>query len=96
MTKRDLVMRISKETGMIQLDVFAVIQKTLDYIAEAVARGDHVELREFGVFDLVVRKSRIGRNPNKPENAVTIPERKVVKFRAGKTMKALILANRPA
>jgi nucleoid DNA-binding protein len=34
-----------------------------------------------------VRKSRIGRNPKKPENVVTIPERKVVKFKPGKVMK---------
>ncbi len=87
MTKRELVVRISRETGMIQEDVQAVLQKTLDYIAEALEKGEHVEFRDFGIFDVIVRKSRIGRNPNKPENVVRIPERKVVKFKAGKKLK---------
>ena len=91
MTKRDLVVRISKETGIVQEDVYTVLQKVLDYITEALVRKENVEFRDFGVFEVCVRKSRIGRNPNKPENVVTIPERKVVKFKAGKQMKAMVL-----
>ncbi len=90
MTKRDLVMRIADETGLIQQDVYTVVQKTLDYITEALVKGDHVEWREFGVFKVVKRKSRPGRNPSNPTQTVTIPARKVVKFTAGKTMKKLI------
>jgi nucleoid DNA-binding protein len=93
MTKRDLVVRISKETGIIQEDVFTVLQKSLDYITEALVRGEHVEFRDFGVFEVTVRKQRIGRNPNRPENVVTIPQRKVVKFKPGKKMKALVLGS---
>ena len=91
MTKRDLVMRIAKETGMIQQDVFAVLQKTLDYIVESLAKGENVEFRNFGVFEVRIRKSRIGRNPNKPSHVVTIPTRKVVKFKMGRIMKALVM-----
>ncbi len=90
MTKRDLVVRISKDTGLIQQDVFTVLQKTLDYIVAALAKGDNVEFRNFGVFEVRVRKSRIGRNPNKPSHVVTIPTRKVVKFKMGRIMKARI------
>jgi len=86
-TKRDLVVRISDETGMIQQDVYAVIQKTLDYITESLARGEGVEFRNFGVFEVQERKARVGRNPNRPEQVVTIPPRKVVKFKPGKIMK---------
>ena len=91
MTKRDLVMRIAKETGLIQQDVFAVLQKTLDYIVESLAKGESVEFRNFGVFEVRVRKSRICRNPNKPTHVVTIPTRKVVKFKMGRIMKALVM-----
>lgn len=91
MTKRELVVRISKETGMIQEDVFTIIQKTLDYIVEALAKGEHIEFRDFGVFEVAARKSRIGRNPNKPEDTVIIPKRKVVKFKPGKRMKEMVL-----
>ena len=87
MTKRDLVVRISEETGMIQQDVYAVIQKMLDYIVEGLAKGETIEFRNFGVFEVRTRKQRIGRNPNRPEMVVTIPERKVVKFKPGKELK---------
>ena len=91
MTKRDLVVRISKETGIVQEDVYAIIQKTLDYITESLVRQENIEFRDFGVFEVCVRKARIGRNPKKPENVVTIPERKVVKFKPGKEMKLKVL-----
>ena len=90
MTKRDLVMRIADETGLIQQDVYAVIQKSLDYIVESLENNDTVEFRNFGVFEVRERKKRIGRNPNKPENVVTIPARKVVKFKPGKIMRERI------
>jgi len=91
LTKRDLVVRISEETGLIQQQVLDVIQRTLDYVAEALAKGEKVELRNFGVFEVKVRKARIGRNPNAPENDVPIPQRSVVKFKPGKEMRAEVL-----
>ena len=90
MTKRDLVVKIAADTNLIQSDVAAVVQKTLDYIADELVEGRNIELRNFGVFEIKVRKSRKGRNPNKPEIDVTIPERAVVKFRAGKELKERI------
>jgi nucleoid DNA-binding protein len=95
LTKRDLVIRISEETGLIQTQVFDVVQKTLDYIAESLAKGDKVELRNFGVFDVKIRKARVGRNPNKPETDVPIPARAMVKFKAGKEMRAEVLKLTP-
>ena len=91
MTKRDLVAMISEETGIIREDVYAVVQKTLDHITEALVKGETIEFRDFGVFEVCVRKSRIGRNPNRPTDVVQIPERKVVKFKAGKKMRQLVL-----
>lgn len=91
LTKRDLVIRISEDTGLIQQQVLEVVQKTLDYVAEALARGDKVELRNFGVFEVKVRKARIGRNPNAPETDVPIPQRSVVKFKPGKEMRAEVI-----
>ncbi len=87
MTKRDLVIRIAEETKLTQQEVFAVLQKTLDYIVEALKKGETVEFRNFGVFMVQERKPRIGRNPNRPEQVVTIPSRKVVKFKQGRIMR---------
>ena len=91
LTKRDLVIRISEETGLIQQQVLTVVQKTLDYIAESLAKGDKVELRNFGVFEVKIRKPRVGRNPNQPKDNVPIPARATVKFRAGKEMRSEVL-----
>ncbi len=87
MTKRDLVVRISTETGINQRVVTQVVQKTLDHIISELSAGRGVELRNFGVFTLKRRKKRVGRNPNAPANTVQIPERTVVKFKPGKIMK---------
>jgi nucleoid DNA-binding protein len=95
MTKRDLVMRISNETGLVQQDVLKVVQKTLDYISDAVTSGKKVELRNFGVFEVKIRKARIGRNPNAPETDVPIPARAVVKFKPGKEMREAVLKQTP-
>ena len=86
-TKREIVLNISNETGMVQHDVFSVVQKTLDQIIEALARGDNVELRNFGVFEVKLTKPRIGRNPNVPGSRFEIPARASVRFKTGKIMK---------
>ena len=96
LTKRDIVVRISEETGQVQQQVFEVVQKTLDYIAESLSKGDKVELRNFGVFEVKVRKARVGRNPNRPETDVPIPARAMVKFKAGKEMRAEVLKLTPS
>ena len=72
MTKRDLIVRIDDETGLIQQDVQAVLQKSLDYIIDALAEDESVEFRNFGVFEIRTRKERIGRNPNQPDHVVTL------------------------
>ena len=90
MTKRDLVMKIAEEAGLKQIDVKVVVQKTLDHITNAVAAGKTVELRNFGVFKVKIRRPRIGRNP-KTGVTVTIPERKVVTFKSGMIMKKKVV-----
>jgi nucleoid DNA-binding protein len=91
-----LVVRISEETGLVQQDVLNVVQKTLDYISDAVTKGQKVELRNFGVFEVKVRKARVGRNPNAPAADVPIPPRAVVKFKPGKEMREAVLKLTPA
>ncbi|MGB0264468.1 MAG: HU family DNA-binding protein [Opitutales bacterium] len=88
LTKRDIVLDIYDKTDFPQKDVRETVQLTLDAIANALRQGRNVELRNFGVFEVQIRKSRIGRNPNKPETDVVIPTRAVIKFKAGKELKA--------
>lgn len=91
LTKRDMVVKISEEVGVTQQEAFAVIQKTLEHITDSLAGGQTVELRNFGVFEVRLTKSRIGRNPNKPEKDVVIPDRATVKFKPGKIMRQRVL-----
>jgi nucleoid DNA-binding protein len=91
LTKRDLVIHIAEETGLKQNDVMNVVQRTLDSITDALAKGQKIELRNFGVFETRPRRARIGRNPNSPSTDVPIPARTVVKFKAGKEMRAAVL-----
>lgn len=91
LTKRDLVMQISRDTDLTQKQVFSVIQKTLNLITDALASGRDVELRNFGVLEVRLTKSRVGRNPNEPGKDVTIPARATVKFKSGKVMRQRVL-----
>ena len=87
LTKRQIVQSIYEGKNYKQEDVRKIVQETLDIIRDALIDGRNIELRKFGVFEIQVRKARVGRNPNKPETAVIIPRRAVVKFKAGKELK---------
>ena len=86
-TKRDLVVRISNETGLTQQQVFDVVQKTLDAVTLELAQGNTVVMRNFGTFEVRQTKAKVGRNPKDPGKDVPIPPRAVVKFKPGKEMK---------
>ena len=89
MTKKDIVLKVSDETGKKQIDVKKIVQKTFDCIVEALVRGEKIELRNFGVFKVKQRKSRTGRNP-RTNQVIPVPPRKVVVFKAGLGMKQRI------
>jgi nucleoid DNA-binding protein len=91
LTKREIVNKIATETGLTQVQVFNVVQTVFTAITQTLAKNDRVELREFGVFEVRVTKQRVGRNPQHPEKDVPIPQRAVVKFKAGKVMREKVL-----
>ena len=86
-TKRELVIKVSNETGLTQQQVFDVVQRTMDSIVDALANGDAVVMRKFGAFRVKESKAKIGRNPKDPARDVPIPPRAMVKFKPGKEMK---------
>ncbi len=89
-TKRDLVVQISDQTGLTQHQVFDVLQLFLDNITSHLAQNNEVVLRNFGTFEIRVAKAKIGRNPNNPEKDVPIPARAIVKFKPGKELKVKV------
>ncbi|MFH1191483.1 MAG: HU family DNA-binding protein [Candidatus Omnitrophota bacterium] len=89
MTKKDIVLKVSDETNLKQVDVKKIVQRIFDCIIEALIRGEKIELRNFGVFKVKQRKSRTGRNP-RTNQVIPVPPRKVVVFKAGLEMKQKI------
>ncbi len=89
-TKRELLVQITDQTGLKQQHVLKVLQQFLDGIIVHLAEGRDVVLRNFGAFEVRQTKPRIGRNPQDPLKDVAIPARSVVKFKPGKEMKAQV------
>ncbi len=92
MTKSELVRRLMQRfTHIYQKDITNVVKLVFDELADALARGDRVELRGFGAFSVRERKSRRARNP-KTNEVVMLGERVVPYFRAGKELRERINA----
>jgi integration host factor subunit beta len=89
-TKKNLIQKISQKKGMHPNDVRNVIQAFLDAVVDSLALGERLEFRDFGVFEVVERKQKIGRNPKNASVPIIIPARKAVKFTSGKKMKQLV------
>lgn len=90
MTKKKLIHLISQEKGVHPNDVRQVIQSFLDKMTDSLAEGERLEFRDFGVFEVVVRKQKIGRNPKNASVPIVIPARSAVKFTPGKKMRKVI------
>ncbi|MBI3021297.1 MAG: HU family DNA-binding protein [Candidatus Omnitrophica bacterium] len=86
LTKKDLVMAVARETGITQVDVKRVIQRTLERVIESLKEGKTIELRNFGVFKVRQRAPRRGRNP-KTGQEVPVPPKRVVVFKPGLLMR---------
>lgn len=89
-TKKKLIQVISQKEGVHPNDVRNVIQSFLDMMTDHLSQGDRLEFRDFGVFEIVERKQKIGRNPKNASVPILIPARKAVKFTSGKKMKRLL------
>ncbi len=93
MTKSDLVKRLAEANPhLLTRDVERIVATVFDEIAEALARGDRVELRGFGAFSVRRRAARLGRNPRTGEE-VPIPDKVVPHFKTGKDLRELLNAD---
>jgi len=96
-TKKELVNRIAEKTGQTKVVTKDIIQMFLDEIINELGKGNRLEFREFGVFEIKERAARKAQNPRTLEK-VSVPAKKVVKFKVGRLMKELvgITSPRPA
>lgn len=85
-TKKELIYRAAEKTGVAKADARNLLQFFLTTIVEELGRGNRLEFREFGVFEIRKRRPRQAQNPRTLEK-VQVPERRVVKFKEGRLMR---------
>ena len=89
MTKKEIVKQISEEIQLTQLKTKEIVQKTLNAIIQTLVEEKRIELRNFGVFEVVRRAPRKARNPRTGAR-VSVPAKNVVTFKPGKEMEELV------
>lgn len=82
MNKSDLINQISKDAGITKAQATSALNSFISSTSSALKKGDNLILVGFGTFSISERSSRKGRNPRTGEE-ITIPAKKVVKFKAG-------------
>ena len=85
MTKAELVGVIAKITGITKDKAAKALDAYEETVTKELKKTGKLVLVGFGTFSVVKRKAREGRNPQTGK-AIKIPAKKVVKFKAGKTL----------
>lgn len=83
--KLDIINRVAERTGVPKMKAEQAVDGLFHSMKEALARGERIELRGFGVFVVKPRKRGIGRNPRTGEE-VAIPSGKTIRFKPGKDL----------
>ena len=89
MTKADIVNRVANATGVTKLETEVLVEGFFKTIADALASGEHIEIRGFGTFKTKKRLPRIARNPRTGE-AVSLGEHFVPTFKPSRELRQLI------
>ena len=87
MTRSDLIAILAKSfPALTAKDAELVVKEIIDAISEALARGDRVEIRGFGVFSVHQRSPRVARNP-KTGQRIDVPTKAMPHFKPGKELR---------
>ena len=88
MIKVDLINKVSDEAQVTKVKAVEAVEAIFETMKVAMARGERIELRGFGVFQVKPRKKGIGRNP-RTGREVRIPPGKTIRFKPGKNLRNL-------
>ena len=91
-TKKELIDQIATCTGQKRVVAKKVVQSFLDSIIVELGKGNRLEFRDFGVFEVKERQERVAQNPKTLE-PVTVPAKRTVKFKIGRLMKETLSNN---
>jgi DNA-binding protein HU-beta len=86
--KLDIVNAVVNKTGVSRTKAEQAVETVFEAMKSALGKGERIELRRFGVFNVRPRKTGIGRNPRTGQE-VSIPPGKAVRFKPGKELQAL-------
>lgn len=89
MNKSELVAQIAEQAGLQKKDAEKALAAFTDIVADALKKGDKVQLVGFGTFEVTERAARTGRNPQ-TKKEIKIPASKAPKFKAGKALKDIV------
>ena len=85
-TKKELIDQIAEATGEKRVVAKKIVQSFLDSIIVELGKGNRLEFRDFGVFEVKQRRARKAQNPKTLEE-VWVPPKRTVKFKVGRLMK---------
>ena len=88
MIKLDIVNAVVSKTGVTRTKAEQAVETVFQAMKSALGKGERIELRRFGVFNVRPRKTGIGRNPRTGQE-VSIPPGKAVRFKPGKELQTL-------
>src|SRR6266850_1037770 len=94
MTKKDIVKRIAEHTALTQVQTKEVVQRAFDSIIDTIVSEGRIELRNFGVFEVKVRRPRKARNPRTGQ-PVDVPAKTVVVFKPGRILEERVASLHP-
>ena len=90
MVKADLVNLVAEAAGIRKSQAVRAVDAMFDSLRDAIVRGERIEFRGFGVFQVKPRKRGVGRNP-RTGHVVKIPPGRSVRFKPGKDLRDLEL-----
>jgi DNA-binding protein HU-beta len=89
MNKQDLISKIAQDTGLTKSNAAAAVDSFIEGITKSLKKGQPITFVGFGTFKTAQRKARTARNPQTGAS-IKVPKRRVVRFSAGKALKATL------
>ncbi len=86
--KLDIINEVVNKTGITKTKAELAVETVFESMKKSLSKGDRIELRGFGVFNVRPRKTGIGRNPRTGAE-VSIPPGKAVRFKPGKELQSI-------
>ncbi|MCJ7610902.1 MAG: HU family DNA-binding protein [Candidatus Aminicenantes bacterium] len=90
MIKNDIALALEKDSGFNGAKSLLIVEAVLEALKEALAREEKIEIRGFGSFKIVNKKTGYGRDIRR-QKQIKINEGKRIKFRAGQELKNAVV-----